>query len=586
VSTFRKFWHLLTREQRHAAFVLLFLMLIGMVLETFGIALVMPALGLMTSEDLAATYPSIIPWLAILGHPTQRQLVVAGMLAFVGIIGVKVVVLAFLAWRQARFSFGLQAHLSERLFTGYLRQPWTFHLQRNSAQLIRNATREVSLCTDASLSLISLLTECLVVVGVSALLLIIEPVGALVVVTTLGIAAWAFQRATRARLSRWGQARQHHEGLRIQHLQQGLGGAKDVKLLGREADFLAQYRVHNQGAARIFERVNTVQQFPRLWLELLAAIGLASLVIIMIGRGRPLDALLPTLGVFAVAAFRLLPSMSRIMGSAQSMRYSMPAVDTLYEELTLPEWEEAPRRERLLAFNSELQLEQVGFRYPSTPASVLEDVTLRIPKGWSIGIVGGSGAGKSTLADVVLGLLTPACGRVLVDGVDIQTNLRGWQDQIGYVPQTVFLTDDTLRRNVAFGLTDEEIDDAAVQRAVSAAQLDEFVGELPQGLESMVGERGVKLSGGQRQRVGIARALYHDPAVLVLDEATSSLDTVTEKGVMAAVNALHGVKTILIIAHRLSTIEHCDRLFRLERGRVVGEGSFATVTRTAERVAK
>jgi len=586
MSTFQKFWRLLTREQRHVALALLFLMLIGMVLETFGIALVMPTLDLMTSDDLAATYPALAPWLAILGHPTQRQLVVAGMLAFVGIIGVKVLVLGFLAWRQARFSFGLQAHLSERLFTGYLRQPWTFHLQRNSAQLIRNATREVSLCTDATLSLISLVTECLVVVGVSALLLIIEPVGAAVVVTTLGLAAWAFQRFTRAKLMRWGQARQQHEGLRIQHLQQGLGGAKDVKLLGREADFLAQYRIHNQGAARVFERVNTVQQFPRLWLELLAVIGLASLVTIMIGQGKPLDALLPTLGVFAVAAFRLMPSMSRIMGAAQSMRYSMAAIDTMYEELILLQGPGISRGERLLPFDSELRLEQVGFRYPGAPAAALEAISLKIPKGCSVGIVGGSGAGKSTLADVVLGLLTPASGRVLVDGADIQTNLRGWQDQIGYVPQTVFLTDDTLRRNVAFGLPDDQIDDVAVQRAVSAAQLDEFTGDLPEGLDTMVGERGVKLSGGQRQRVGIARALYHDPGVLVLDEATSSLDTVTEKGVMAAVNALHGVKTILIIAHRLSTIEHCDRLFRLERGRVVGEGNFATVTRTAERVAK
>jgi ABC-type multidrug transport system fused ATPase/permease subunit len=586
MSTFQKFWQLLTRSQRRSAMALLGLMLVGMVLETFGIALVMPALGLMTTDDLAASYPSLEPWLAAVGHPTQRQLVVAGMLAFVGVIGMKVLVLAFLAWRQAKFSFGLQADISERLFAGYLRQGWAFHLQRNSAQLIRNALREVNLLTDASLSMITMLTECLVAVGISMLLLFIEPVGAVLVVTTLGLAAWGFQRFTRALLLRWGQARQHHEGMRIQHLQQGLGGAKDVKLLGREADFIAQYRLHNDGTARIFSHVTTVQQLPRLWLELLAAVGLASLVLVMVAQGKPLGSLLPALGVFAIAAFRLMPSISRIMGSVQSMRYSMPAVDTLYHELALLHETSTSTRDRLLEFETGLEIDEVTYRYPDAAAPALQNVSFRISRGASIGIIGGSGAGKSTLVDVILGLLTPASGQVRVDGIDIQTNLRGWQDQIGYVPQSVFLTDDTLRRNVAFGLADDQIDDAAVRRAIRAAQLEDFINGLPEGLDALVGERGVKLSGGQRQRIGIARALYHDPSVLVLDEATSSLDTATEQGVMAAVNALHGNKTILIVAHRLSTVQHCDRLIRLEQGRVVEEGTFRNVMKIEEAIAK
>jgi ABC-type multidrug transport system fused ATPase/permease subunit len=225
---------------------------------------------------------------------------------------------------------------------------------------------------------------------------------------------------------------------------------------------------------------------------------------------------------------------------------------------------------------SDIRLAGVSYAYPSAATRALDDLTLRIRKGESIGFVGPSGSGKSTLVDVVLGLLAPTAGQVLVDGENIQDNLRAWQDQIGYVPQSIYLTDDTLRRNVAFGLANEAIDDAAVRRAIRAAQLEEFVASLPDGLETLVGERGIRLSGGQRQRIGIARALYHDPAVLVLDEATSALDTATESGVMQAVTALHGSKTILIVAHRLSTVAHCDRLCRLEQGRIVAETAPST----------
>jgi len=586
MSTFQKFWHLLDRVQRRSAISLLLLMLIGMALETFGIALVMPALSLMTIEDLSGRYPVLDPWLAALGYPTQRQLVVAGMLAFVTVIAVKAAVLALLAWRQARFAFGLQASLSERLFAGYLRQAWTFHLQRNSAQLIRNATREVALSTDVSLSMVALLTESFVVLGILILLLIIEPIGAMVVVTTLALAAWSFHQVTRVKLLRWGEARQHHEGMRIQHLQQGLGGAKDVKLLGREEEFIAQYRLHNDGTSRVSERVSAVQQLPRLWLELLSALGLASLVIIMIAQGKSLEAIVPSLAVFAVAAFRLLPSLGRIMGAVQSMRYSVPVIDVLHRELGLLKESAPAPGNKILLFKKEIRLEDLTFRYPDSDLHALQSVNLSVPRGSTVGIIGGSGAGKSTLVDVMLGLLTPTAGCVTIDGVDLQTNVRGWQQQIGYVPQSVFLTDDTLRRNVAFGLADEQIDEAAVMRAVCAAQLDEFINDLPDGLEAVVGERGVKLSGGQRQRIGIARALYHDPEVLVLDEATSSLDAGTERRVMAAVNALHGSKTILIVAHRLSTVEQCDRLFRLEQGRAVQAGSFATAAERGEELVK
>jgi ABC-type multidrug transport system fused ATPase/permease subunit len=272
-----------------------------------------------------------------------------------------------------------------------------------------------------------------------------------------------------------------------------------------------------------------------------------------------------------------MPSVNRIMTAIQVMRHAMPVVTTLASELESLAPQEAPGSGSQIELKRELRVEDVSFAYPSTEAPALHDVSLEIRAGESIGFVGGSGSGKSTLIDVILGLLAPQRGVIRVDGVDVRENLRSWQDHIGYVRQHIYLTDDSLRRNIAFGLRDADIDNQAVQRALRAAQLEDFVASLPQGLDTLVGERGVRLSGGQLQRIGIARALYHDPSVLVLDEATSALDTATEREVMSAVRALHGEKTVIIVAHRLTTVADCDRLYRLENGRIVQSGDPATL---------
>lgn len=583
MNSFGKLWGLLIPEQRRTAVALLCLMLFGMLLETMGIGLVIPALALMTQPSLGASYPVVNLWLERMGNPSHEQLVVIGMLSLAGVYAVKAVFLAFLSWWQARFTYGLQADLSERLFVGYLRQPYSFHLQRNSAELIRNTMGQVGSLTNVIQQGLSLITEGLVIFGISILLIAVEPLGALLVLAVFGMAGWVFSRFTRNHLSRWGTANQYHDGQRIQHLQQGFGGVKDVKLLGRETDFLQQYRTHNVGAARVAKWLAILQALPRLWFELLAVTGLATLVLVMIGQGKPVEALLPTVGLFAAAAFRLMPSANRVLGAIQTMRFSRPVIDTLHKEILGLGEQRASSPGRPLVLHNVLTLEQISFQYQAAPALSLCDISLSIPRGGSVGFIGGSGAGKSTLVDIILGLLSPTRGKVRVDGIDIQTQLRGWQDQIGYVPQSIFLTDDTLRRNVAFGLPSDQINEDAVWRAIRAAQLEPFLDELPEGLDTVVGERGIRLSGGQRQRIGIARALYHDPQVLVLDEATSSLDTATERGVMEAVRALKGSKTVIIVAHRLSTVEQCDRLFRLERGKLVEEGEtsemLANVTR-------
>jgi ABC-type multidrug transport system fused ATPase/permease subunit len=577
-----KLLRLMTPAERRRAIGLLGLMFVGMILETLGIGLVVPAIALMTRDDLGTRLPAFGRLVAWLGNPNREQLVIGGMLALVTISVVRAVYLSFLAWAQMRFVYDLQTQISQRLFAGYLHQPYTFHIQRNSAHLIRNALGDVDLLTQHGvLQGLNLLAEGLALCGICSLLLYLEPVGALVSIGTLIAAGYAFSHLMRYRIARWASARQHHDGMRMQHLQQGLGAVKEVKLLGREAEFIEQYRIHTRGAARASERNQVLQQLPRLALEMLAVIALAALVIVMIAQHRPLQALLPTIGVFAAAAFRIMPSANRIINAVQGLRYAAPVATTLTEEFAMFNAAPSPVQAVPQRFAHCLKVEDVEFQYPGAAAPALRNISLAIDAGTSVGFIGDSGAGKSTLIDVMLGLMAPQRGRVLVDGVDTRANLAGWQSSIGYVPQQIYLSDDTLRRNIAFGLRDSEIDEAAVLRAVRAAQLEQFVAELPLGLETKVGERGVRLSGGQLQRIGIARALYHDPPVLVLDEATSALDLATERGVMQAVGALHGSKTVLIVTHRLSTVEQCDWLYRLEGGRIIDSGTAGRVVGAA-----
>jgi ATP-binding cassette, subfamily B, bacterial PglK len=585
-TTASKFWRLLTGKERRSAIVLLALMLVGMIFEMFSVGLVVPALALLSRADLTR-YPGFARWLMRIGNPSRDQLVFVGMLGLVGVYAVKTVFLSILTWRQSRFVFALQADISQRLFMTYLRQPYSFHLQRNSAQLIRNAVNEVDILTlSGVLQALVFLTETFVMVGILVLLVYVQPLGALLACGTLTFFGWGFYWLTRTRTLRWGKARQMHDGMRFQHLQQGLGGVKDVKLLGCETEFVAQYGIHACGAARVGELQHTLTQLPRYAVEFLAVVALAVLVTVMIGQGRPFGELLPVLGLFAAAAFRVMPSATRIINSAQIVRNSLPAVNVLHHEFCELNQHAPQPKSAAVNFRHFLTLDDVHFQYPDSENPALSAVRLRIASGETIGIIGGSGAGKSTLVDLVLGLLAPSGGVIRVDDLDIQSNLRGWQDKVGYVPQAIYLTDDTLRRNIAFGIADSEIDETAVWRAARLAQIEHFIRELPQVLATKVGERGVRLSGGQLQRIGIARALYHNPDVLVLDEATSSLDTATERSVMEAVRALHGEKTIIIVAHRLSTVEQCDRLFRLEGGRIVETGDPAQVIATVRGAVK
>lgn len=559
--------------------VLLGLMTVGMVLETLGIGLIVPAIALLTQADGASGSSDLLSAFEKARGFSRTELVSAGMLALLLFYLVRTLYLGFLVWQQMRFAYSVQAQLSTRLFHTYLSQPYTFHLQRNSAQLISHAVTEVN--QYAFYGLIPgmlLVSEGLVILGVAALLFVVEPIAATTVVLVFGTCAWAFHRALQGRLTRWGKSRQLHEGMRIQQLQQGLGGIKDAKLLGREHYFLTRYRVHNEQAARLYGYHQTLQNLPRLWLEFLAVLSLVTLVLTMIVQGRDVASILPSIGLFAAAALRLMPSMNRVIGALQSLRYVAAVVDTLYDEMKLRSGGLPQKRPAQPAYGGSLtriSLCDVTYTYPAAPQPAVQSVLLDIPSGQTFGIIGSSGSGKSTLIDLILGLLTPTNGRILVDGGDIQNDLTTWQNQIGYVSQSIFLTDDTVRRNIAFGLPDDQIDEAALAKAIKDAQLEEFVSTLPEGLNTMVGERGVRLSGGQRQRIGIARALYKDPPVLVLDEATSALDNTTEADFMRAIDSLHGRKTVIMVAHRLSTVENCDAIVVMHQGAIVSIGTYA-----------
>ena len=573
IGTVKIVWKLFTNSDRIAFTRIVVMVIIGMFLETISLGIVVPIIGILTQDDYQQKYPFIVD---IFGNLSREELISAVMVAMVLIYVVRSLFLFWSLWIQKGFSASVSGRLSQSLFSTYLRQPYMFHLQRNSSTLMRNAKNATAIVTCGVDPFLVLLTDGLVAIAMFALLIAVEPVGTLAVLLVFGISTFVFQRTTRRRIDNWGYQVDYHETKILQHLQEGFGGAKDVKVLGRENEFLSQHEKHLGESIRINRIYNVILTLPRSFMEIITIVGLCLLVVSMVVRGRELADIVPILGLFAAAAFRVMPSINRLLMATQTLIFNRSIITSVYQDFLLDSPDSLTVNSNT-KFASQLELVDVSFQYPAAAAASLQNVSLVVKRGEAVGFVGPSGAGKSTLVDVILGLFAPTSGVVKIDGQNVQQNLRNWQNQIGYVPQAIYLTDDTLRRNVAFGLNDENIDDNLVRDAIRLAQLEEFVATLPEKLDTVVGERGVRLSGGQRQRIGIARALYHNPSVLVLDEATSSLDTPTEHGVMQAVQALQGSKTVIIVAHRLSTVEYCDRLYKIENARITEEGTFEEV---------
>ncbi len=541
-------------------------MLLGMLLEMLGLGLVVPALALMVGDATISSSPTVARAREWLGNPSPERALWLGLVVILGIYTAKTAMLLFINWRHHRFVAQLQSDLGRRLFSAYIRQPWTFHLQRSSTTLIRNLENLSSITETVGWTLV-LVAESMVLVGVTTLLAWWEPIGAMGMALIIGAATFLLERITRGRLLRWGELQHQHAARRIKFMHEGLHGVKESLIRPHQTGFLDRFTKADAAFSRMTAKKTFVGNLPRLWYEFVAVLGLCSLVGTMAAEGRTTQAMVPVVGLFAAAAFRILPSVNRLAFAMHTMRLNTAAVDTLSDELALERTSlDAVPNAAPLGFHRELVVEGVSYRYPDATADAISCVTLRIARGAAVGLIGPSGAGKSTLIDIILGLLTPSQGRVMIDGIDIATNLASWQQAVGYVPQSIYLADDSIRRNVAFGVADEVIDDDAVHRALKASCLEDFVRSHPQGAETVIGERGVRLSGGQRQRIGIARALYHAPAVLILDEATSSLDGDTERQIMEEINAFHGDNTVIVVAHRASSMAHCDAIYQLEGG--------------------
>ena len=575
--TVRLLWALLNPSERKALSGLFILMLVGTLLETASVALLVPVLAVLTSSNSDIK----LPFITIQTDLDQNVLIWSVIFSVLFLYIIKNIFLGFSVWIQRGYLTKTSARIASRILETYILQPFSFHLQKNSSLLIRN-TQDTSAVVGGGIEpLLSMISEGLIIAALLLVLIVVEPVGTILVVTTLLIATMVFHRFSDRKMQDWGAQRQFEKGRIIRTIQQSLGAIKDLQVLNREDWFILEHNKHQVSDQSLLRKIITVQSMPRLWLEVMAIGGLTGLIGVMLSAGNEPKEIVPVVGLFAATAFRVLPSVNKVVGSRQLLKVSRNTIETIHGDLQLPTLKKTWLMNQTLKFES-LQVQNLTFAYEGIVDSVLNDVNVHIQNGEAIGFVGQSGSGKSTLIDIMLGLLEPQSGSVLINGQTIENVKQSWQKQIGYIPQTIFLMDDSLRRNIALGIADSEIDEVAIREALRSAQLEEFVASLPEGLDTVVGERGVRLSGGQRQRIGIARALYHRPSVLVLDEATSSLDTETEHGVMQAVQALQGDKTVIIVAHRLSTVEYCDRLYRLDAGRIVDEGTFDEVMNRTE----
>jgi len=581
--------------------VIVVLFLVVSVLDALGIGLIGPFIGLAVKPEMTQRNVWLSTFYEHSGLESTSQ--------FIALLGFIIIIIFFIKsffYYQIqdyvlKFSYTQQVKLRLRMLRTYLALPYTFYIRTNSAHVIQNISGESANFTySIVIPLLNSIANAFVLV---VLLLLLATTDLLATVSILGLLLIAVVpfHFFRHRVARWGKEGTDANTETIRVVNHAIGGLKETKLIGCESFFEDQLAAQTNKYARAASRFHVFQQLPRLVIEVLLmtfVVGFVSLSLILVERA---ESLVSVLGIFAIASVRIIPSASQLLSSMSILRNAKPGLDKIYldlKELEKPETVRYLKMSRSVApvkslkkslssfnkpeveasiFRNNIVIENVSYCYPESASRSLIDVSLTINKGESIALIGKSGAGKTTLVDIFLGLLIPQSGGIQVDGLSIYEDLRSWQSLIGYIPQSIFLMDDTIERNIAFGVPDHQVDRKRLEHAVKSAQLSELIEQLPDGLQTSAGENGVRLSGGQRQRIGIARALYHESEILVLDEATSALDNETEKLISESIRALSGIKTMIIIAHRLTTVEHCDRVYAMEKGQIIRRGSYQEV---------
>ena len=570
----KKLRYVFDRKDKIKLVGLAILMVIGSVLELLAVAVFNPFIEVLmqTSSIEDDSFLKLFFAHIHLNGIEQYLVVLSALIAVIYLV--KNIYLSFLQNVILSFSYTTRMNLATRLLTTYMNEPYTFHLSKNIAEMQRCLQSDTSQFMSLINSCLQLTVEMVTCLALAAYLFHTSHSITVVIGVLLLMCIGLFFIISKKVSSRLGRQNEHYNAKLFQWINQSLGGIKELKILQREEYFIDSYKTNYKKliwGARVNELIAAL---PKYIVETVAMVGLVFAIIIklLFGHGA-LETFIPQIAVFAVAAFRLLPSVGRVNAYINSIMYNKASLDMIYDDLkeidSEPvqeiEWQE--KKEKWI-FIKGVTVEHVSYHYPDSDVEVLHDISLEIPKGKTVALIGPSGAGKTTLADIILGLLPPVSGVVRMDQHNVYENLRSWREKLGYIPQSIYLSDDTIRNNVAFGIYEAQIDDNAIWKALEKAQLKEFVQGLENGLDTYVGDRGVRLSGGQRQRIGIARALYHDPEILVLDEATSALDSSTEQAVMESIESLQGLKTMIIIAHRLTTIKNADLVYEVSGGNV------------------
>ena len=556
-------------NSKSSILIIIFLMIINMSLEFLGLGIMIPILTLIIGSE-SSSNPEIINLITnYFGNPDQKTLLIWSVIFMLGFYFFKTFFQIFINWKIALFNGNLTRNLQTKLFNGYLNKSYLFHLDRNSSELLYNIQSEINYLSHVTQAGLAIIGDMFLMLGIFLLLVLVNP--SLAIFTLLVYFSFGkfLDYFTKNKLSQLGKLREIHENSMFKNVLQALGGIKDVILYAKRTYFSKNFDFHANKRKSVFVSQGVIMQIPKLYYEFLSILIIAVIILFFVFSYKDLTQLMPTIGLFMLAAIRIMPSANKLSTSMQTIKFNLDVVNRVYNELKMIDKVLLSNDfSKKSAFDNVIEIKNLNFSYPKQEQTTINNFNFSIKKGETIGFIGESGSGKSTLIDILLGILKLSSGEILVDGNNIYNNLSGWQAQIGYVSQSVFLLDDTIKSNVAFGISEKEIDENKVLDSLKSANLNVFISSLENGINTIVGERGSKLSGGQRQRIGLARALYNNPSVLVLDEATSALDNKTESEVMKAIIDLKREKTILIIAHRLSTISNCDRVYSISKNKI------------------